>query len=161
MTNIDQYKNGKTYVDGPWTDEPDHSEFRHLGLPCMVHRGPSGAWCGYVAVPLGHPWHSVHEMKIDADVHGGLTYGNKCQGSICHIPKEGESDDVYWLGFDCAHCDDITPSDTTRAERDPEYPSMRGYGARYRSMEFAKSETIRLAAQARTAQGWNHAEPNQ
>lgn len=42
---------------GPWLEEPDHVEFEHEGVPCIIHRGPLGAWCGYAAVPPGHPWH--------------------------------------------------------------------------------------------------------
>jgi len=44
-------------------------------------------------------------------VHGGLTFANKCQphaegeevNAICHVVEPGEDDDVWWLGFDCAH----------------------------------------------------------
>ena len=29
---------------------------------------------------------------------------------ICHLPEPGEPDDVWWLGFDCAHLGDTTPA---------------------------------------------------
>lgn len=45
------------WPSGPWDGEPDGAiEFEHKGLPCMLHRGPLGAWCGYVGLPAGHPW---------------------------------------------------------------------------------------------------------
>lgn len=95
---------------GPWTDEPDHVEFRHEGLPCILHRSPaSGAWCGYVGVPPGHPWHGLGYDYVDADAHGGLTYADACRGPVCHVPAPGEPDDVWWLGFDCAHAGDFAP----------------------------------------------------
>lgn len=101
-----------TWPAGPWHDEPDHEEWRHLGFACLIHRsGSSGALCGYVAVPEGHPWHGREFGSFDVDVHGGLTYSQKCQdgGAICHVPKPGESDNVWWLGFDCNHAFDLAP----------------------------------------------------
>lgn len=68
-----------------------------------------GHWCGYVAVPPGHPLHGKDYDAVGADVHGGLTYANQCSGDICHVPAPGEPDDVWWFGFDCAHCWDFRP----------------------------------------------------
>lgn len=99
---------------GPWEAEPDRIEWRIEGskLPRLAIRGPLGAWCGYVGLPEGHPMHGkswdddvYHELRV----HGGLTYGEACAGNICHVPREGESDHVWWLGFDCAHAGDIMP----------------------------------------------------
>ncbi len=99
---------------GQWDDEPDRVEFVAHGLTCLLHRNHFGAWCGYVAVPSGHPAHGigyddVHELNPELHVHGGLTYSGVCEGAICHIPKPGEPDDVWWFGFDCAHEFDIVP----------------------------------------------------
>jgi hypothetical protein len=49
-----------TWGDGPWMTEPDRVEWRHAGLPCLALRNQMGVWCGYAAVPPGHPWHGVH-----------------------------------------------------------------------------------------------------
>jgi hypothetical protein len=101
---------------GPWDEEPeDRFEFRYKGFPCLLVRGGSGAWCGYVGLPPGHKYHGVEDGDIpwdDARVHGGLTYSAGCRedSPICHIPQPGESDDVWWLGFDCAHAGDQMPS---------------------------------------------------
>lgn len=60
--------------NGPWLDEPDEVEFEHAGYACSIRRSRLGALLGYVAVPLGHPWHDNHYDCIEADVHGGLTF---------------------------------------------------------------------------------------
>jgi hypothetical protein len=98
-----------TWGPGPWQSEPDRVDFEAHGFACMILRGPVGALCGYLGVPKGHPWYENTEVEPEG-AHGGITYRNKCQGHICHVPKPGMSDDVYWLGFDCAHCDDYMPS---------------------------------------------------
>ena len=101
-----------SWGEGPWANEPDHVEFEVEGFPCIAHRAEiTGSWCGYVAVPPGHPWHGQGYGAIDtANVHGGLTYSAKCSERVCHVPKPGESDDVWWLGFDCGHGCDFSPA---------------------------------------------------
>src|SRR5580765_2676048 len=93
--------------EGPWNHEEDHYVWIDpvTGLDCMVNRGPSGAWCGYVGVPPSHPWYGMDYNDVDVEVHGGLTYGALCQedGEICHVPAEGREPNVMWYGFDCAH----------------------------------------------------------
>lgn len=80
---------------GPWQDEPDRVEWDHAGLPCLAARSPTGGnWCGYAAVPPGHPLHGQDYNAVDVDVHGGLTYADRCGGHICHVPKPGEPEDV-------------------------------------------------------------------
>lgn len=99
-----------TWGDGAWQTEPDRWEGRHKGVALLAHRNsPGGNWCGYAAVPPGHPWHGKGYDAVEADVHGGLTYSDACQGHICHVPRPGEPDDVWWLGFDCHHGGDMAP----------------------------------------------------
>src|SRR5438105_1894678 len=101
------------WPDGPWKSEPDRVDFEHAGFPCLMLRGQShGAWCGYVAVPPGHPLHGKDyndEALGETDVHGGLTYASACSGHICHVPEAGEPADVWWFGFDCIHAGDLAP----------------------------------------------------
>lgn len=149
---------GKPLPPGPWHSEPDHVDFEHEGLACILHRGPSGAWCGYVAVPPGHAWHGkdygeVESSNPDLRVHGGLTYSDKCQGSICHVAKPGESDDVWWLGFDCAHHLDLgfwDLVDMGGAASRVDHPEF-GWVASYRSVDYVRRETMKLAEQAKAA----------
>ena len=94
--------------EGPWQHEPDRAEWEHAGLPCLAIRHPhSGHWCGYAAVPPQHPYHGRGQEEVDVDVHGGLTYAKACHADVCHVPKPGEPDNVWWFGFDCAHAGDL------------------------------------------------------
>lgn len=131
--------------DGPWQGEPNRVEWEHAGLPCIAHRGPVGSWCGYVGLSPGHPLHgktynTVHEMLPHLSVHGGLTYSETCSGCICHVPKPGEPDDLWWLGFDCAHAWDYCPR-TASLGYAPRYDEH------YWTLAEVQEETNRLAEQ--------------
>lgn len=148
MTKEIEWKADRSrWMPGPWDQEPDRLEWRDRGFACIIVRQRSrGHLCGYLGVPPGHPWHGKNDGNIDADVHGGLTYASECNGAVCHVPQAGESDDVWWLGFDCAHGGDSAP-----ITRDPYYHES---GA-YRNVAYVKAECARLVTQAIAA-----AEPN-
>lgn len=136
--------------DGPWQAEPDRAEFEAHGFSCLAKRNHMGVWCGYVAIPPGHPWHGKRYDSVDPEVHGGLTYSAPCQDDdrpkreqICHVPKPGEPDDVWWLGFDCGHGGDLMPSHNEFSKF-----SMPG---KYRDLAYAKAECESLAKQASNA----------
>lgn len=94
---------------GPWDTEPDRVDWKtEAGLPAIALRHSSGHWCGYVGVPTDHPALDADAPAVD--VHGGITYGSKCSGHVCHIPEPGEPADVFWFGFDFAHNGDANPS---------------------------------------------------
>lgn len=71
-----------------------------------------GHRCGYVAISENHPLHSFKHSKYDfpdLEVHGGVTFfdeprfeefmgGHKCTDK--------------WIGFDAAHCDDLSNMET-------------------------------------------------
>jgi hypothetical protein len=143
---------------GPWDAEDDRYEWRHAGFPCLAVRGPMGAWCGYVGVPPGHPWHGQKydkvELEGDVEVHGGLTYGSGCSELICHEPEPGEPHDVWWLGFDCAHCSDIAPEFhalLTRIGREKSIAILEDEVSFYRTLEYVTEEVNKLAVQAHEA----------
>lgn len=99
-----------SWGDGPWQTEPDRLEWKHAGMPCLMIRHPHlGHWCGYAAVPPGHPLYGQGSDDVDLEAHGGVNYASRCHGVICHQPEPGEPDDVYWFGFDCGHCFDCSP----------------------------------------------------
>lgn len=130
-------------IPGPWKGEPDRVEFRHAGLPCLLKRNDDmGTWCGYAAVPPGHPAHGKPYDDVPVQAHGGLTYADACSGSICHVPKPGEPDDVWWLGFDCCHGGDVVPMFVTMGMR-----SWFGRAEKYRDVAYVRRETKRLAQQ--------------
>lgn len=156
--NTSPAKPGKeSWGAGPWQSEPDHVAFEHLGFPCIIHRVTEGhgGLCGYVAVPPGHPWHG-RDLSMEwgdaapsIKVHGGITYSEKCRGEICHVPRPGESDDVWWLGFDCAHAGDLSPAISWRfAGTDLEVTDDE-----YRTIEYVTAECRSLAEQAKAAAG--------
>lgn len=96
------------FAPGPWQQEPDRVEFEFAGFACLMHRGSLGSWCGYVAVPPGHPAYGMSNLDF-LFVHGGVNYTSHCNGPICHTPAPGEPDDVWWIGFDCGHAWDVIP----------------------------------------------------
>jgi hypothetical protein len=135
------------WPDGPWKTEPDRKEWEHTGFNCLVVRAAShGALCGYVGVPPGHPWYGHGYDDISAECHGGLTYAQSCQGKVCHVAKPGESDDLWWLGFDHAHAWDLCPAlgQTMRIFGE-------GSGSVYRDMEYVVKGVEALAEQALAA----------
>ena len=134
----------KTWPPGPWTNEPDRVEFQHAGLQCLLHRGPRGAWCGYVGLPPSHPLHGKSYWDAaDIDVHGGLTYADHCDGAICHIPAEGENEMLWWFGFDCSHGGDCVPGFLALP---PEFRFDEPHAV-YRDQAYVTRETKRLAEQ--------------
>lgn len=156
-----------SWGDGPWLHEPDRVDFQHAGLPCLLLRNHHGVWCGYAAVPPGHPLHGLPYGDVDVDVHGDLTYSDACQGPVCHVPAPGEPADVWWFGFDTAHAFDYVPGMEARMrERNdptlsalkaqiaalPTYSYMRDV---YRDLAYVRAETESLAEQlARQGRWW-------
>lgn len=147
-----------TWDRGPWDDEPDKAQFidTTTGMPALILRNDMGALCGYVGVTEGHPAFGKDYDELDAiDVHGGLTFADKCHPhpegesrGICHVPGEGEPDHVWWLGFDCAHCDDVMPAYDARTRR---FASHQQYGS-YKTIGFVKGQIASLAAQLKATQ---------
>lgn len=133
---------------GEWDSEPDKLQWIDAAtdLDCLIHRGPSGALCGYVGVPPGHKFHGLgySEVEPDPSVHGGLTFASACDetprpngGGICHIPLPGRPADVWWLGFDCAHSGDFCPA----------YSREFSGWESYRHLAYVKHEVANLARQ--------------
>lgn len=112
---------------GPWQEEPDRVEWESYGLPCLMVRDMNfGHWCGYAAVPLGHPLHGVwydqctqgcppEKYRLWAcgnyehcpggflTAHNGLVFSGFFDDLICHTPKPGQPENVskrsaiyYW-----------------------------------------------------------------
>jgi len=142
---------------GPWQDEPDRVEWEHAGLPCLALRNHYGNWCGYAAVPPGHPLHRKPYDEVDVSVHGGLTYASLCADAICHVPKPGEPEDVWWFGFDCGHAGDFSPQMhaflSSRGRREQPYDHAGAVAAGrfdvevYRTLDYVQDETNHLAEQ--------------
>ena len=129
---------GLTKRAGPWDSEPDHDEFTHDGLRCVIQRaGPRRHLCGYVEVKPGHPWHGItyeyDEPVSGVRVHGGLTWARD------HAPGVDKNEST-WLGFDCGHLGDVGNVD--------EDPYRLHYEQTvYRDIDYVRDQCRYLAAQ--------------
>lgn len=149
-------------IPGPWADEPDKAQWidEATDLDCLAVRNYGGAWCGYVGVPPGHPYHGADPFEIDTDVHGGLNYGALCDETdegahaVCHVPEPGRPADVYWLGFHCSYAFDLSPMLAQHVYLKSNIPA----GPRilehqtYRTFDYVQAECARLAKQLAEAQ---------
>jgi hypothetical protein len=103
----------KQPIELEWTDQES-------GFTCQILRmiGISGHLCGYVAVPIDHPWYGKgyaqcletpdpcidyrdngwceHNAEVMIDVYGSITYAGE-------LGERGR----WYFGFDCTHSGDI------------------------------------------------------
>jgi hypothetical protein len=104
------------WSDGPWDDEPDEIHWRHApsGYPLLMWRNFSGAWCGYVGVPAGHPLHGLGYDNADLcaslPAHGGLTFAGQFDPRLPSPRRDPAEAGHWWLGFDCSHGFDVMPA---------------------------------------------------
>ncbi len=115
----------------PWETEPDREEWASPnGYSCLILRVDwSGALCGYVTLPEGHPWRVLEALAVPADVHGGCTW---------NAVLEGE----FRCGFDCSHAFDFCPAVHSRL------PVAILAGLSYRTIGYVRDQTAGLARQA-------------
>lgn len=147
--------------EGEWQHEPDRLEWidEYSGYPCIAKRVMHhGAWCGYVGISKGHKlqgkvWGDKEVNKLR--VHGGITYAEPCDGDpingVCH---KSDNDDIWWLGFDCAHGFDYRPAtEALYAISLHLNPHLRVYYNKskepYRDLEYVQIECTKLAKQLR------------
>lgn len=111
------------------------SDFKYRGYRCVVIFGKMGHRCGYVGLETNNPFYNIdYDEKVSwlklkeneqlgkrsvfalfadlgdletgvssglyFDVHGGITFSDNIEG----YPVEHEN--LWWLGFDCAHAGD-------------------------------------------------------
>lgn len=142
------------WPSGVWDSEPDKVQWPDevTGFPCLaVRNSRRGNWCGYVGVNSSHPLFEKEYSGCDLNVHGGLTFADKCYPrdteaeGICHVPGEGEPHDIWWFGFDCAHSWDHSPEDVRRSSEG--YPWTLDIRSQYRTLAYVKNECAKLAEQ--------------
>jgi hypothetical protein len=152
-----------TYIDrigwasGEWDSEPDKIQWQNetTELPCLIVRNHLGSLCGYVGIDNQHPLFGQHYDKPDVEVHGGLTFSDSCDAvspehGICHIPGEGEPDNVWWFGFDCNHCFDYAPG-MYSGSQGARFPRLEG--ETYKNVAYVRAECSKLAAQLKAIKG--------
>lgn len=149
--------NKASWGDGAWLDEPDKVSWTDeaTGYPCIVKRHPQmGHFCGYVAVPEDHP-HFGKDYGVPATRRcpSELTFAAPCSKDeddahdICHIVQPGQSDNVWWFGFDCAHGWDIIPATQSMSYLRSMFP-----GASYKDVEWVKNACEQLALDLKQAE---------
>jgi hypothetical protein len=120
---------------------PDHLLVRgeYQGYQYEVTRNHSYYRCGYVHVPVDHPWYGA---VPSVNVHTGITY------------TEPDSDSGWWLGFECSGALDKPDRDLMddnakerQSEMDVLFSILRDRGT-VRSTEYVVSECERLIDQA-------------
>lgn len=105
---------------GQWDGEPD--EVWWPGADGAYHwavRNWSGAWCGYVAVPMGHPWSLIcdHEVSDDNAEWSAL-----------------RPDGWTLFGFDCGHNWHVQPSRGHHYDGGSYYATLREVRTRIESL---------------------------
>jgi len=133
-------------------DRPEDvlSTGEHEGFECVVMKNELGYRCGYVRVPLGHPWHGKGYDEIDCEVHGGLTFAT--DDAPCG--KAGPNDG-WWLGFDAAHAydapDPALMSEAVKAMEPIRKEFHIGRPWQIRDQKYMEAECESLCEQARDA----------
>ena len=94
--------------------------FESYGYECTIKRNTT-YYCGYITLPINHPYYNYHQENIPIKVHGGFTYKNN--GTF---------------GFDCAHIYDYKYSYPTNDAK-----------ATYKDFEFVKAELVRISKKFR------------
>jgi hypothetical protein len=120
---------------------------KHLGFEWTVTHNDIGYRCGYVRVPLGHPWHGKG-YELDVDVHGGITFS---QSDVpCDAPG---ADTDWWVGFDCGHSGDAPDQELSSVHWDipPILGALYGNFGQVRSQSYVEAECKSLCAQAKEA----------
>ncbi len=148
----------KDWGDGPWQREPDRIQWQDAktGMPCLLVRSEtSGILCGYVGVNDKHQLFGVSYMNVEEsiDVHGGLTYSDKCQGRICHVAEPDE--EVWWFGFDCGHGFDVHPGFAALYKKlGREALTSCFTSGTYRTVSYVREQCAQLAKQLVKRDGW-------
>ncbi len=118
-----------------WETEPNELDFEAHGLPCALRRGRSGGWCGYVGLTKEYVAANSNSNGLpleDISVHGGVTYADEAWWN--------DDSPLIWIGFDCSHCDDITP-------KHADWDLSMGRPRSYRNIHYAKDQCSSLARQ--------------
>jgi hypothetical protein len=115
----------------------------HLGFQWVVVHNGMGYRCGYVRVPLGHPWHGKDYNDLNVEVHGGVSFAE------ADVPCDAPGTDTdWWIGFDCAHAFDAPDPELTLVLPDQRLSLSIGV---VRTQAYAEAECHSLCQQASTA----------
>lgn len=143
------------------------------GFKVAARRNFSKAWCGYVQIPQGHPFHgkdcsdrvpvpdrdalvveksSPLELFCEAiredDGTVSLSLLLSPHGGVTYASTGWPVDDgEWWIGFDCSHYNDLTPQQVFNSTCGGIWELQSGPDAPvYRSLEYVENELEQLTA---------------
>lgn len=132
---------------GAWDNEPDAARWldEKSLFQCVISRCHS-YWCGYVIIPSSHFLYNINLYDIDTThfkVHGGVSYSGKGNFSTWKrfLSEASRAPNDWVIGFDCGHCDDMTPEDGYSQWKIKNYEDYL-----YRDIEYVKKEVTKLAS---------------
>lgn len=117
------------YFKDIFESEGSYHEFILNNMVCRMIRNSVGCWCGYVGLNSRHV--DYENFEAEYIVHGGITW---CDFLIV---ENSEYNSLFWLGFDCAHYGDFSPS----------YSYEDGKMSNYRNFDYVKNELDKLSKQ--------------
>lgn len=143
--------------EGPWLTEPlyEPQNFEYKGYTIWLNRGPSGAWNGYIGVPLDSHY-AQDENYDELDVHGGVTWN----GPDLPFSNDDKNTQSFWIGFDCGHWNDYQPIYEQFFKKECRHPSPfhikieefkslypKLYDKTYKTMDFAREQCEKMVDQ--------------
>lgn len=136
------------YGEGPWIEEADEFEGRHMGLRFLVLRMPGpGVLNGYVEIPPQHPWSVKPDLtRAQIVIHGGVSYARHEYPGFGKAHKKTRA---LWVGFDTGHSGDLAPGITRFA---PSLRNMPGYT--YKDLNWVLERCRTLAEKIAVEPAW-------
>lgn len=162
MTSRMELIKNSTDSQYPWVGEPNYACGWYNGRRWIIMRGPVGSYCGYVEFkPTQVEYKNNRYLKdeamdvtydnINIDCHGGLTFSGTrpfVEWNTEVSPYQPTMEEIYCIGFDCAHYQDLTVIDFIEKElfHDP-------IKSIYRSFEYVKEQCISICKQLDEMEG--------
>ncbi|MDH6674261.1 hypothetical protein M2277_004953 [Paenibacillus sp. LBL] len=156
-------KHNKTRIDNKWRKRYGY-ERQEVSLHGLIVRSPDfGNLNGYVGVPRGNVFHGKEipylltgsQSLYFLNVHGGVTFsgsgGEHRQLNHFKLMKP----DLWYIGFDTAHANDLTPrvyQDLKEMGRDPSFMGT------YKDIDYVERQVRRLATQIISDKNFNEVE---
>lgn len=123
---------GLTFADG--CNEPSREKWERW-RSAMISRQDEARQ--YPQGDAARDWRELSKYVDDYEAWREYAVGR----AICHVPQSGRPDNVWWLGFDCAHSGDFSPA------FDSLLGNSRYRDETYKDRAYVEKEIRELAAQ--------------